>query len=58
MRRTLKLLGVVGVIAAAGVAATRRAVAARPGPSPVQGLPSITSELRHALERFEERFGA
>jgi hypothetical protein len=58
MRRTLKLLGLVGVVTAAGAAATRRVMAARPGPSPVQGLPSVTSELRHALDRFEERFGA
>jgi hypothetical protein len=57
MKRTLKLLGLLGVVGAAGVAAVRRTL---PGPkaTPVLPLPSVSHELRQALHRFEERFGA
>ena len=59
MNRTLKLLGIVGVVTAAGAAAIKRAL---PGPSiaahAVHPLPTVSHELRQALHRFEERFGA
>ncbi|MDH3538387.1 MAG: hypothetical protein OEP52_00165 [Acidimicrobiia bacterium] len=55
MKRTLKLLGLIGVVGAAGVAAARRAL---PGPEPTAVLTSVSQELRQALHRFEERFGA
>jgi hypothetical protein len=59
MNRTLKLLGIVGVVTAAGMAAIKRAL---PGPSiepyAVHPLPTVSHELRQALHRFEERFGA
>jgi len=59
MNRTLKLLGIVGVVTAAGMAAIKRAL---PGPSiathTVHPLPTVSHELRQALHRFEERFGA
>jgi hypothetical protein len=57
MKRTLKLLGLIGVVGAAGVAAARRALPG-PEPTPVLPLPSVSQELRQALHRFEERFGA
>ncbi|MBT8247071.1 MAG: hypothetical protein HKO82_03100 [Acidimicrobiia bacterium] len=61
MRRTLKLLGLIGAASAAAVAAARRtasptvADAALP---PARPLPSVSQELRQALSRFDERFGA
>ena len=61
MRRTLTFLGLIGVVTAAGVAAARRTLPGpRPAvhPFPVHPLPSVSEELRHALYRFEERFGA
>lgn len=61
MKRTLKFLSLLGVASAAGVAAARR-ILPRHGdevaPPVVQGLPSVSQELRQALNRFEERFGA
>ncbi len=63
MKRTLKLLGLIGVATAAGVAAVRAVFPetegdAEPRPPTVHGLPSVTQELRQALHQFEERFGA
>jgi hypothetical protein len=56
MKRTLKLLGLIGVVSAAGVAALKRTLPG-PEPTPVLPLPSVSHELRQALHRFEERFG-
>ena len=57
MRRTLKLLSIVGVAAAAGVAAVRR-IHPEVVPEVVDLSPSnVSQELRQALSRFEERFG-
>ncbi|NNC92360.1 MAG: hypothetical protein HKN80_07675 [Acidimicrobiia bacterium] len=57
MKRTLKLLSLIGVLGAAGVAAAKRTL---PGPAttPVIPMPDVSHELRQALSRFEERFGA
>jgi len=57
MKRTLKLLGLIGVVSAAGVAAAKRALPG-PEPTPVLPHPNVSLELRRALHRFEERFGA
>ena len=57
MKRTLQLLGLIGVVGAAAVAAAKRALPG-PEPAPVLPLPSVSQELRQALYRFEERFGA
>jgi hypothetical protein len=57
MKRTLKLLGLIGVASAAAVAAAKRTLPG-PAPAPVIPLPSVSQELRQALRRFEERFGA
>ena len=60
MRRTLKVLGLVGVATATGVAAARRSWRSvhRDGPGPPTELSTVSVELRQALHRFEERFGA
>ena len=59
MRRTLKVLGLVGVATATGVAAARRGwrTVHREGLAPTE-LNPVSVELRQALHRFEERFGA
>jgi len=57
MKRTLKLLGLIGVASAAAVAAAKRMLPG-PAPAPVIPLPSVSQELRQALHRFEERFRA
>ncbi len=59
MRRTLKILGLIGMATAAGVAAAKRAT---PESSPadfdtIDAIPNVSHELRQALNRFEERFG-
>jgi hypothetical protein len=61
MRRTLKLLGLLGAAGAAAVAAARRKApmaGAEAPPLPVRTVPSVSQELRQALHRFEEHFGA
>ena len=61
MRRTLKLLGLIGAASAAAVAAARQKASpagSAATPPPVHALPSVTQELRQALSRFDERFGA
>ncbi|MBT8202206.1 MAG: hypothetical protein HKN74_03580 [Acidimicrobiia bacterium] len=60
MRRTLKVLGLVGVATATGVAAARRSWRSvhREGLEPPTELNTVSIELRQALHRFEERFGA
>ena len=57
MKRTLKLLSLIGVIGAAGIAAAKRALPG-PEPTPVIPMPDVAHELRQALHRFEERFQA
>lgn len=56
MRRTLKLLGLISIATAAGAAAARRALAADPDER--QAADPVSQELRHALQRFENRFGS
>ena len=59
MRRTLKVLGLIGVTAATGVAAARRLL--QPVQDPVRTgdgeVHNVSNELRRALSRFEDRFG-
>ena len=57
MKRTLKLLSLIGVVSAAGLAAAKRSLPG-PEPAPVLPMPNVSQELRQALHRFEERFGA
>lgn len=59
MRRTLKMLGLVGVATAAGVAAAKQ-LASNHSPEDLEtptAMPNVSQELRQALHRFEERFG-
>ena len=58
MRRTLKILSLIGVATAAGVAAAKR-IAPTDGSDleRLEPLPDVGHELRQALSRFEERFG-
>lgn len=58
MRRTLKILSLIGVATAAGVAAAKR-IASEDGADfdMLDPVPNVTQELRQALIRFEERFG-
>lgn len=57
MRRTLRVLGLIGVVTAAGAAAVRRMATGAPDRAEVTNLNPVSDELQQALSRFEERFG-
>jgi hypothetical protein len=58
MRRTLKVLGLIGVTAAAATATVKRVVCSGDAAQTLAKPPfTLSQELRQALDRFEDRFG-